>query len=628
MLHADLAALVGAMLHDRYRVDSLLGSGGMGAVFKGHHVGLDRDVAIKVLHPEFGRDPSVGKRFEREATSASRLDHPNCVRVTDFGTTETGTTYLVMELLSGAELKDRLGQPWAPQAAIATAKQMLAGLEHAHHFGIVHRDLKPENVYVTKDYRGEEVVKLVDFGIAKLLDEQGVEKLTRQGVVFGTPRYMSPEQAAGGKIDERTDLYAFGLIFYEMLAGHGPFEAEDTAQVLRMQIMAPPPPLPDSVPAPLAKVVEKLLEKSKSDRYAHARDVVAALDQIATLGEVAVGSVSSAAASDSLARARVAGPQAARSGAAWQPAAAAAASAAGASSAGASASGASTSGASSAGASSAGASSAGASSAGASSGGGHQTLAYDGSNYVPTRTGSHLGVGQMSTGQYESLASGTAMAASLSWTGAHPSLAPQPSPAEVSRATPVVTVEPIERRPPPPMRPTWVPWAIAGSAIVLALVGVVVVVSLVVTDDAADAGELVPSTAGEAATKAGDTSSVGDGAVANPEQPVPGPTRTTSPNSSSRNPARSRSSSTTPAKKTTDDAAVEPSGATDEQAIIETDDPPADSKPSHDPRPITDPPSGTDPPHGTTDPPSGTEPTGDTEELPKRGKGKAKSKDK
>jgi hypothetical protein len=605
MLHADLEALVGAMLHERYRVDSLLGSGGMGAVFKGHHVGLGRDVAIKVLHPEFGRDPSVGKRFEREATSASRLDHPNCVRVTDFGTTETGTTYLVMELLSGTELKARLGQPWAPQEMIATAKQVLAGLEHAHHFGIVHRDLKPENVYVTKDYRGDEVVKLVDFGIAKLLDEQGVEKLTRQGVVFGTPRYMSPEQAAGGKIDERTDLYAAGLIFYEMLAGHGPFEAEDTAQVLRMQIMAPPPPLPDSVPAPLVEVIEKLLEKSKADRYAHARDVIAALDEAAAV-------LITAAASDSLAHVRAIGPAAARSGAAWQPAQAAVTSAA---------------------ASSPGA----AMSASKSWTGGHQTLAYEGSNYVATSTGSHSGVGQMATGQHESLASGATMASSASWTGSHQSLpAPEPSLAGLdprtadSRPTPVVTVESIERRP-PPVRRAWMPWAIAGGAIVLLLATVGVVVSLSLTDDASDTRAPAPNTTGQGATTAGDTDPAVSGS--DPTQPAPGPIRTTGPTRSTSAASRdsssagSRSSSTTPAKKSTNDAAVEPSDSTAEPKLIEDDDPPANSKPSNEPTPSTNPPS------DSADLPGDTKPTGDTAEVKREAarrkseKGKEKDKD-
>jgi len=308
-LHLDLEALIGSTIHDRYQVETLLGVGGMGAVFKGRHTGLQRGVAIKVLHPEIGRDPSVSKRFDREAHSASRLDHPNCVRVTDFGTTENGTKYLVMELLEGGDLDGRLGQPWPPDRAVATIEQVLHGLEHAHHVGIVHRDLKPENIFVTRDFRGEEVIKIVDFGIAKLLDEQGSEKLTRQGVVFGTPRYMSPEQAAGGKIDERTDLYAVGLILYELLAGRPPFEADDAAQLLRMHIMAPPPPLPASVPEPLAKIVEKLLEKSKSDRFASAREVLDALSQLRGL-----------LANAAVAAAPIVSGSPASSGVAWQPA--------------------------------------------------------------------------------------------------------------------------------------------------------------------------------------------------------------------------------------------------------------------------------------------------------------------
>ncbi|MFO7561594.1 MAG: protein kinase [Enhygromyxa sp.] len=307
-LHMDLEALIGSTIHDRYEVEALLGSGGMGAVFKARHTGLQRGVAVKVLHPEIGRDPAVSKRFDREAHSASRLDHPNCVRVTDFGSTEGGTKYLVMELLEGGDLDGRLGQPWAPDRAVALIEQVLLGLEHAHHVGVVHRDLKPENIFVTKDFRGEEVVKIVDFGIAKLIDEQGAEKLTRQGIVFGTPRYMSPEQAAGGKIDERSDLYALGLILYELLAGHPPFVSDDAAQLLRMHIMAPPPPLPASVPEPLAKIVEKLLEKSKGDRFASAREVLDALAQ--SKDSLAVASVVAAAPSGAPAS----------SGVAWQPA--------------------------------------------------------------------------------------------------------------------------------------------------------------------------------------------------------------------------------------------------------------------------------------------------------------------
>ncbi|MFO7567915.1 MAG: protein kinase [Enhygromyxa sp.] len=280
-LHPDLQALIGSVIHERYRVDALLGQGGMGAVFRGHHLGLTRDVAIKVLRPELGRTDAAAKRFDREAHSVSRLDHPNCVRVTDFGTTEGGIKYLVMELLEGAELEASLGQPWAPVKAIDTIVQILEGLEHAHHVGVVHRDLKPENVFVTRDFKGRELIKLVDFGIAKLIDDDTTkEQLTRAGMVFGTPRYMSPEQASGGKLDERTDLYAVGLILYEMLAGGPPFVSDEAAMLLRMHILAPPPELPPSVPPALAGIVGKLLEKSRNDRYASAREVIDALAQV------------------------------------------------------------------------------------------------------------------------------------------------------------------------------------------------------------------------------------------------------------------------------------------------------------------------------------------------------------
>jgi serine/threonine protein kinase len=291
-----LAALVGEVLDGHYRLDRLLGAGGMGAVYKAHHTELQRDVAIKILHPDIGGDQSISKRFDREAQSASRLDHPNCVRVTDFGTTPTGVKYLVMELLEGEELGARIGKPWAPEAACVVLDQIFAGLEHAHHHGIVHRDLKPENVFLTREggtrAGGIEVAKLVDFGIAKLLDADGAaEVLTRAGMVFGTPRYMSPEQAAGGKVDERSDLYSVGILAYVMLAGKLPFDSDDLGAVLRMQIMAPTPPLPASVPAPLAAWVESLLEKSRHDRPATATAAREKLAQVrAQMGTQVAGS--------------------------------------------------------------------------------------------------------------------------------------------------------------------------------------------------------------------------------------------------------------------------------------------------------------------------------------------------
>ncbi len=278
----SIDAFVGEVLDERYRIDALLGQGGMGAVFKATHIGLHREVAVKVLHPEIGNDGQIAKRFEREAHSASRLDHPHCVRVTDFGATAEGVKYLVMELLTGCELTKRLGKPWPWREAVEIAEQVLEGLAHAHHHGIVHRDLKPENVFLARDFKGNDVAKIVDFGIAKLLDgdASGREALTRAGMVFGTPRYMSPEQAAGGKVDERTDLYALGILFYEMLSGNAPFDADELPTLLRMQIMAPPPPLPDHVPAELAAFVGKLLEKSRHDRPESASKALAELREI------------------------------------------------------------------------------------------------------------------------------------------------------------------------------------------------------------------------------------------------------------------------------------------------------------------------------------------------------------
>jgi hypothetical protein len=156
--------------------------------------------------------------------------------------------------------------------------QILDGLEHAHARGVVHRDLKPENVLLDVDHRGKRRIKLVDFGIAKLLEGDDTEpKLTRTGMMFGTPRYMSPEQAGGGKTDARTDLYAVGLLLYEMLAGHPPFETEDVAAIMRMHVLVPPPPLPATVPPALAAVVMRLLAKSRADRFASATDTMAAL---------------------------------------------------------------------------------------------------------------------------------------------------------------------------------------------------------------------------------------------------------------------------------------------------------------------------------------------------------------
>jgi serine/threonine protein kinase len=290
-LHQDLRDLVGKTIADRYRVDAVLGQGGMGAVFSGHHLGLKRDVAIKVLHPSLSRDPDISARFDREAHSASRLDHPNCLSVTDYGSTENGMKFMVMQLLSGRELSRSLKQPMSSSRAVSLTLQIVRGLEHAHAAGIVHRDLKPDNVFVTRDHGGKDLLKLVDFGIAKIMGgSESDKKMTRAGLVFGTPAYMSPEQAAGVEADERSDLYSVGIILYEMLAGKPPFDSDDPVALVRMQVTASPPPLPSDVPPVLAAVVERLLAKNRDERFQSASELRETLESVLQLivGEISV----------------------------------------------------------------------------------------------------------------------------------------------------------------------------------------------------------------------------------------------------------------------------------------------------------------------------------------------------
>ena len=279
-VHNDLAQMVGTVLAGTYRLDALIGEGGMGAVYRGRHVLLRRDVAIKVLHPDFARDSELVKRFDREAQSAARLNHPNCVQVTEFGSTDEGMKYLVMQLLEGTELQNVVDGPTPPERSVDLILQVLRGLEHAHGKGVVHRDLKPQNVFVTRDHEGREVLKLVDFGIAKIIGGDGaLEQMTRAGMVFGTPQYMSPEQALGLEIDARADLYAAGVLLYQIVTGRLPFNSDDPVALIRMQVSTEPPPLPPSVPQELAAIIFRLLAKQKEQRYPDARTVRIALER-------------------------------------------------------------------------------------------------------------------------------------------------------------------------------------------------------------------------------------------------------------------------------------------------------------------------------------------------------------
>jgi len=274
---------VGRVIAGRLRVDTLLDEGGMGAILRCRDLQLDRDVAVKVLHPELNEQPEHAARFVREVVSASRLDHPNCVRVLDYGewrpdANEPTVMYLVMELIAGRELSSLLVAPIEPLRAIDYALQILAALAHAHERGVVHRDLKPENVLVTRAPDGSEVLKLLDFGIAKLSESAGgLPRLTQKGCVFGTPVYMSPEQANGLDVDTRADLYSLGVILYEMVSGRLPYRGDDLVELMHRQVKDPPEPLPSWVPARVRAIVVRLMEKNPDGRYASATAAHAAL---------------------------------------------------------------------------------------------------------------------------------------------------------------------------------------------------------------------------------------------------------------------------------------------------------------------------------------------------------------
>jgi serine/threonine protein kinase len=279
-LHPALRGLPGRILDERYRIEALLGAGAMGAVFRGTHLSLGRPVALKVLHPDLARQSEIAARFEREGRSASRLDHPNVIKVLDSSATPDGLRFIVTELLDGPDLRAFMRERMHPREAVAFMRQILAALDHAHQAGVVHRDLKPENVLVVADVDGSSVLKLIDFGVARIVRGAGERDIITVGpVVVGTPDYMSPEQTLGAAPDARADLYAAGVIFHELLAGSRPFVGDDPAIVMRMHLLAPPPPLPADVPPQIADVVARLLAKERDDRFSSASEVLARLAQ-------------------------------------------------------------------------------------------------------------------------------------------------------------------------------------------------------------------------------------------------------------------------------------------------------------------------------------------------------------
>jgi serine/threonine-protein kinase len=280
---------VGRTLDGRYRIRAHLGSGGVGAVYEGEHVEIKKQVAVKVLHALFASTEEFRRRFEREARSASRLSHPACVTVLDFGRVARvepdapelhGTPYLVMEFVRGRSLHDRLANgPLEAAEAVATARGVLGALKHAHGLGIVHRDVKPANIMLLDEEVGGARVKLLDFGLAKDSMFEG-EALTQAGMVFGTPSYLSPEQAAGGRVDARSDLYSLGVVLFEMVCGRRPFERNDPLDYVRDHMNTPPPPprsFAPAISAELEAVILRALEKKPEVRHASADELLAAL---------------------------------------------------------------------------------------------------------------------------------------------------------------------------------------------------------------------------------------------------------------------------------------------------------------------------------------------------------------
>jgi len=282
------SSLVGRTLSDRYRVDKLVGEGGMGTVYLAEHMLMRKRVAIKVLHPEMTRLPEVVSRFEREAMAAANIEHPNVAAATDFGKLPNGAFYLVLEYVEGTSLRQAIAQgPMETSRAVHIAEQVASALGRAHQLGIVHRDLKPDNIMLVTRDDDTDFVKVLDFGIAKVPVgemDPGVKHstLTQSGMVYGTPEYMSPEQALGqADVDGRADLYALGVILFEMLTGGRPFNHESKVKLLGMHLTADVPSMKERgahVPPALDSVVHRLMSKDAKDRFDNAKDVLEALD--------------------------------------------------------------------------------------------------------------------------------------------------------------------------------------------------------------------------------------------------------------------------------------------------------------------------------------------------------------
>jgi serine/threonine protein kinase len=275
---------VNTVVDSKYRIDGIIGVGGMGVVYRAEHTKIARQVALKMLLPEYIVHPDLVARVEREARTAGQIEHPNVVSIVDLGSTPEHGPYIAMELLRGQELAttvEKAGGNLDPAEAVDIMRQVLAGLEAAHKRGVIHRDLKPENIFLTNQDDGTRVVKVLDFGISKLRDDSQLNSLTRTGTVMGTPQFMAPEQAAGTRDqDARIDLYAAGAVLYAVLCNGLPFEAENYNLLISEILNKPPIPILSRKPGldpRLATIVMKAISKRPDQRYATARAMSEAL---------------------------------------------------------------------------------------------------------------------------------------------------------------------------------------------------------------------------------------------------------------------------------------------------------------------------------------------------------------